>query len=627
LPGLPSLLHLDERSEEERHLPIDGSRQWSLLDFGRLTVRSVVPTEALLFGGSMYHLHAQNISRSAGHSAVKASCYRATEKSLDRRVGEEYDFTRKDRAVHSEILVPAGAPAWAKDRSELWNRVEEAEDKSNRRKSATLAKEMNMALPNSIPRDRQIAMVREFVAENFTAKGLPAQVDFHRGHKADKFKNNHAHVMVATRSFDGDQFGKKVRSIKDKQALYQWRDSWERVVNKELETAKVNERVTARSYRSRGINQIATVHVGRGPDRDLRMAENDKIREINRQAQGLELVGAKARGERETLVLENERTEERRNDPSRVGERKAAFEREFGQKRKDLERSAARERSEVERSLSGARRVLAEDFARERREISSQRRGVEKAFSGERREIFGDAERVGREAAQQLRDSQKRAFELARSELSQRLSVSKENLKTPEGRAQNATLWNQAEHGQIKNAVFKELVMQGKPFEIFGDGDRDWKLPAGRGASSRIPGERFTIGKSEQQLADEKAKLLAERQQAEEQLRERQLEAQRWQEKQRTLERELEGLKREAQPWNGQPMSGRIEAVYRDKQYNHIAFARDERGVLWEGNFGKESPGLKTGDQVTWDASKSQAKDKGHDRGDDDMDRGRGMSR
>ena len=262
----------------------------------------------------MYHLHAQNISRSAGHSAVKASCYRATAKSVDRRLGEEYDFTRKDRSVHSEIIVPEKAPAWAKDRTELWNRVEEAEDKSTRRKSATLAKEMNMALPNAIPRDRQIAMVREFVQENFTAKGLAAQVDFHRGHKADEFKNNHAHVMVATRGFVGDEFGKKVRSIKDKEALYQWRDSWERVVNQELERAKVNERVSARSYQSRNINRIATRHVGRGPDRDWRIAENDKIRETNRQVQGLELLEAKVRNERKVLVSERgdlgQRTEE-----------------------------------------------------------------------------------------------------------------------------------------------------------------------------------------------------------------------------------------------------------------------------------------------------------------------------
>jgi hypothetical protein len=251
----------------------------------------------------MYHLHAQNISRSAGHSAVKASCYRATDKSEDRRLGETYDFTRKDRAVHSEIIVPQNAPSWAKDRSELWNRVEEAEDKSNRRKSATLAKEMNMALPNAIARERQIAMVREFVAENFTSKGLAAQVDFHRGHKADEFKNNHVHVMVATRSFDGEQFGKKVRSIKDKAALYQWRDSWERVVNKELEMAKVNERVTARSYRSQGINRIATRHIGRGPEREARIAENDKIREVNRQVQGLELLEARGRKEREALLV------------------------------------------------------------------------------------------------------------------------------------------------------------------------------------------------------------------------------------------------------------------------------------------------------------------------------------
>jgi hypothetical protein len=574
----------------------------------------------------MYHLHAQNISRAYGHSAVRAACYRHTMKAVDRRTGEEHDFTRKDRALaESFVAAPANAPAWAQDRAELWNRVEAAEDKSTRRKTAMLAKEMNMALPNTIPKQRRVAMVAEFVRENFTEKGLVTQVDFHRGHKADKFKNNHVHVMVTTRALTGDGFGKKDRSIDKKATLYQWRDSWERVVNKELEAAKVPERVTARSFRSLGIDKVATIHVGRGWDAADRLAENQRIREHNKQSARLKRQEAQIQRERENY------------DTSGVGGRKEAFEREFGQKRKDLERSAARERSEVARALSGAGRVLAEEFARDRGALSKERRGLEKAvsgergelsreqrtmakaFAGERRQIFGDAQRAGKEAGSQLRNSQKRAFDDAKSELNFEAAISTANTKTPEGRLENATLYNRQEHGHIKGVAFKELVYQnGKPFEILADGNRDWKIPAETGAASLVPGQKFNLGKSDQQLAEEQAAVLAKQERAAAQQLEQEREAIRRRVRQKAWEGELEVLKREAQPWNRQPMAGRVEAVYRDEHLNHIALARDARGVLWKGGYGKDDPGLRKGDQVTWDASKSRERDRGLDRGDDD---------
>lgn len=246
-----------------------------------LDYRPVGATRLTFWGCSMFHLSAQNISRASGHSAVKASAYRSTSRMEDRRLGEQHDFTRKDRAVHSEIVVPAGAPSWASNREELWNQIEAVEDRSTRRKTATLAKEMNLALPNRIDRDRQIEMVRSFVKENFTDKGLVAQVDFHRGHKADRFQNNHVHIMVTTRPLVGQEFGKKDRALDKKATLYQWRNSWERSVNLEFERANLMDRVSAKSYRARGIDRVPTIHIGRGPGAEERRKQNERIRVLN----------------------------------------------------------------------------------------------------------------------------------------------------------------------------------------------------------------------------------------------------------------------------------------------------------------------------------------------------------
>ena len=81
---------------------------------------------------AIYSLQVKTVSRSAGRSVVAAAAYRAAEKIGDDRLGVVWDFTSKRGVLHSEIMIPAGAPDWARDRAELWNAAERAEDKSTR---------------------------------------------------------------------------------------------------------------------------------------------------------------------------------------------------------------------------------------------------------------------------------------------------------------------------------------------------------------------------------------------------------------------------------------------------------------------------------------------------------------
>jgi MobA/MobL family len=48
--------------------------------------------------------------------------------------------------VHSEILLPAEAPAWMADRSQLWNAVELGE----KRKDSQVAREVEFAIPQEL---------------------------------------------------------------------------------------------------------------------------------------------------------------------------------------------------------------------------------------------------------------------------------------------------------------------------------------------------------------------------------------------------------------------------------------------------------------------------------------------
>ena len=70
---------------------------------------------------AIYHFSAKMISRSSGRSAVAAAAYRSASALLDEREARTHDFSRKTDVVHSEILLPDGAPERWADRIMLWN--------------------------------------------------------------------------------------------------------------------------------------------------------------------------------------------------------------------------------------------------------------------------------------------------------------------------------------------------------------------------------------------------------------------------------------------------------------------------------------------------------------------------
>jgi len=186
------------------------------------------------------HFDAKVISRAKGQSAVASAAYRAGEKLHDERLNKTFDYTRKEKVVYKEIMTPENAPAWAKDRETLWNKVEQSEN----RKDAQLTRDLIVAIPRELPSEQQIALVREFVQENFVNHGMIADVCIHENRTADGGKNPHAHIMLTLRELDGDGFGKKNREWNQKDVLLKWRNEWEKTVNKHLEQAGRPERVS-----------------------------------------------------------------------------------------------------------------------------------------------------------------------------------------------------------------------------------------------------------------------------------------------------------------------------------------------------------------------------------------------
>ena len=88
---------------------------------------------------AMYHLHVKVIGRKSGSSAVASAAYRSASRLHDERLQRSHDFSAKRGVVHSEVMLPEGAPESWSDRERLWNDVEAFEI----RKDAQLAREVD----------------------------------------------------------------------------------------------------------------------------------------------------------------------------------------------------------------------------------------------------------------------------------------------------------------------------------------------------------------------------------------------------------------------------------------------------------------------------------------------------
>ena len=192
---------------------------------------------------AIYHLRASVISRSAGRSATAAAAYRSGTEIEDRRTGLSFDYAAKGGVEHTEILAPDHAPDWASDRSELWNRVEEAET----RKNSQVAREVRVALPDELSHAERVELVRGFCQSAFVERGMVADIAIHAPGKDGDERNHHAHVMVTTREIDAEGFTTKNREWNGKEVLEGWRSSWAEASNEALERSGRDERIDHRT--------------------------------------------------------------------------------------------------------------------------------------------------------------------------------------------------------------------------------------------------------------------------------------------------------------------------------------------------------------------------------------------
>jgi len=260
---------------------------------------------------AIYHCDVSIISRGGGRSATAAAAYRAAEKIADERTGETHDYTRKQGVLHSEILTPDDAPTWTRDRAKLWNAIESAE----KRKDAQLAREVIVALPHELDETQHLDLLHGYIREQFTSKGMIADLAIHTPSKEGDERNHHAHILLTMREVTPDGFGGKVREWNAKANVYDWRQAWERHANQALEKAGLDCRIDARSHAAKGLDQEPRQHLGVHATGIERRGGQSEIGNENRAIEARNDTRAKLRreldeanGELEKLLQEISRT-------------------------------------------------------------------------------------------------------------------------------------------------------------------------------------------------------------------------------------------------------------------------------------------------------------------------------
>jgi Ti-type conjugative transfer relaxase TraA len=230
------------------------------------------------------HFTPQLISRGDGRSAVLSAAYRHCARMEHEVEARTVDYSNKRNLAHEEFLMPPDAPDWARaliaDRSvagaveAFWNKVEAFE----KRGDAQLAKEFIIALPIELNRERNIALMHQFVFEQVLSRGQVADWVYH-----DEPGNPHVHLMTSLRPLTQRGFGPKkvavngpdgqpLRTANGKIQYRLWagekaeflaqRNAWLDLQNQHLALAGLEIRVDGRSYAERGIDVVPTTHIG-----------------------------------------------------------------------------------------------------------------------------------------------------------------------------------------------------------------------------------------------------------------------------------------------------------------------------------------------------------------------------
>lgn len=195
------------------------------------------------------HFGVAIISRNKSHpdNAVAACAYRSAKNLHDEKQDKSHNYANRKGVVAAEIFAPEHSPEWmsSDNWSRFGNEIEKAEDKHNRRNSALLAKDFQVAAPRELSEEQSWQLAGNF-ARKINERGLAVGVAFHTTKASDGGENPHFHFLVPMREVNENGFGKRYRKFDgvkggEDTEIMKLRREYYACVNEALKQAGVND--------------------------------------------------------------------------------------------------------------------------------------------------------------------------------------------------------------------------------------------------------------------------------------------------------------------------------------------------------------------------------------------------
>jgi hypothetical protein len=206
-------------------------------------------------------------------TATAAAAYRACCVIECERKGRTHDYSRKKGLEASEIMLPEGAPEWAKDRSKLWNAAELREQNKDKRSKKDKAKakttrDLMFTFPAELSQAGRLEAARIIARYLVGVSAVAVDFNIHEPGKDGDEKNFHCHMMFTTRHMSADGLGKKTREWGDRKTGQQQSKALRKFIADTLNAGLTAEgkadlvRVEFRSFKARGITRKPQQHQG-----------------------------------------------------------------------------------------------------------------------------------------------------------------------------------------------------------------------------------------------------------------------------------------------------------------------------------------------------------------------------
>ncbi|MFQ5630658.1 MAG: MobA/MobL family protein, partial [bacterium] len=232
--------------------------------------------------------------------------YRGGLDIYDERTGEYHLYGKRTGNLDHTILTPPRVPEEMKTAQGLWNAVELFE----KRKDAQVSRENVVALHDKLTLEQNRELLHGFVNEAYVKRGMIAQTDIHAPGKDGDQRNIHAHILLTMRSVNRNGLNeKKARNWNEKETLLEWRKLWAQHMNHALERAGIEERVSEKSFKDLGLDQIPSRHLGVAANEMERRGEQTRIGDENREAEkrNRELAALKLQEQKISAAIEAEK--------------------------------------------------------------------------------------------------------------------------------------------------------------------------------------------------------------------------------------------------------------------------------------------------------------------------------